>query len=294
MTNRILLVDDEPLNLEIMNDYLEDLPYQLIIAESGDRALSILEKDQNFDLILLDRMMPGKNGVEVLQELKGNENTKRIPVVMQTAADEEKQIEEGIEAGAFYYLTKPYSEMVLRSIVQSALKDRKAEQDLLNDLDRHAAAMAHLEYGTFKVKTIDEARAVGMAVSFCFPRPEEVYMGLSELMVNAVEHGNYGISYLEKKTALLAGTWEATLERAANKPEVAEKYVDILVTQTEKRTKVEIKDQGAGFDWKQYMAYSPNRATDPNGRGIGVYAVHAFDTINYHGAGNHVVVTGNH
>jgi CheY-like chemotaxis protein len=120
----LLLVDDEPLNLDIMCEYLGDAEYELVCAENGLIAWNILESDPCFfSAILLDRMMPVMDGMQLLARLREHPLLKNVPVIMQSARAEKEDIREGLEAGARYYLTKPYSEELLISVVRSAVND---------------------------------------------------------------------------------------------------------------------------------------------------------------------------
>ncbi|MCE9507061.1 MAG: response regulator [Alphaproteobacteria bacterium] len=120
---KILAVDDEPLNLDIMSRYLEKEGFEVIAANDGDEALEKLKAHPDTDVILLDRMMPRMDGMEVLAQIKKTPELKDIPVIMQTAAAGSTEAFEGSIAGVYYYLTKPYEEFVLVALVKSALKD---------------------------------------------------------------------------------------------------------------------------------------------------------------------------
>ncbi len=112
--NKILLVDDDSKNLQIAMSILKD--YNVIYAQSGEKALELLEKNQ-FDLILLDVVMPIMNGYEVCSKIKKDEKTKKIPVIFLTVKDDEKDIVKGFELGAVDYMTKPfYSEVLLKRV----------------------------------------------------------------------------------------------------------------------------------------------------------------------------------
>ena len=112
--NKILLVDDDSKNLQIAMSILKD--YNVIYAQSGEKALELLEKNQ-FDLILLDVVMPIMNGYEVCSNMKKNEKTKKIPVIFLTVKDDEKDIVKGFELGAVDYIIKPfYSEVLLKRV----------------------------------------------------------------------------------------------------------------------------------------------------------------------------------
>lgn len=120
----ILAIDDDPINLEIIQEFLSTEPYRLLTANSGEEGLEVLHREAgNVDAVLLDRMMPGIDGIEVLNRIKQDPVLESIPVILLTAAGEPHQIAEGIRAGCFYYLTKPFDFDVLRAVLTSALRD---------------------------------------------------------------------------------------------------------------------------------------------------------------------------
>ena len=132
---RILVVDDIPANVEILNIHLTDEGYEVVTAMSGKQAFDVLQAaqenpQQEIDLILLDVMMPIMSGLEVLARLKGSPHTESIPVILVTANADEQNVAEGLDMGAFDYIIKPYSLLVLLARVRTALRE-KERQDLL-------------------------------------------------------------------------------------------------------------------------------------------------------------------
>jgi len=124
--HHILVVDDEPLNLEIIAEFLADEGYLLDLVASAERAWERLEANASYDLAILDRMMPGMSGMDLLKKMKADSRFCAIPVIMQTAACHPQQIKEGFEAGVFYYLSKPFELETLTAIINSALADPAA------------------------------------------------------------------------------------------------------------------------------------------------------------------------
>src|SRR5690349_10330014 len=117
--SKVLAVDDDPINTAIIRDIFDEAPLELTFAETGERALEIMQaRTQGFDLVLLDRMLPGIDGLEVLRRMRNIPSAKHTPVIMQTAAAAPEQVAQGLKAGAHYYLTKPYAPESLRSIVR--------------------------------------------------------------------------------------------------------------------------------------------------------------------------------
>lgn len=129
--SRILVVDDVPANVEILSFHLEDEGYEVVEAQSGEQALLTLQNtDKEIDLILLDVMMPVMSGLDVLAQVKRNPITENIPVILVTANADDQNVAEGLDMGAFDYIIKPYSLVVLLARVRAALRE-KERQDLL-------------------------------------------------------------------------------------------------------------------------------------------------------------------
>lgn len=124
----VLVVDDAPLNLSMINDILKE-NYRIVIAKSGEAALKILENLALPDLILLDIVMPGLSGHEVILKIKENARTKDIPVLFMSGLSESEQIVEGFRLGAVDYITKPFhaDEVLARVGVHIALQQSKRE-----------------------------------------------------------------------------------------------------------------------------------------------------------------------
>lgn len=291
---RILLVDDEALNLEILEAYFEDQPdIETVSADCGEAAWQALsEPDTRFDLILLDRMMPGLDGIGLLQRIRGDARLAAIPVILQTAANSPAQIREGLEAGAYYYLTKPYRRDDMLSIVRAALTDAASRNNLRQQLRQHMSCLQFLEAGEFSVATVEEAGQLAAFIAHACPCPDAAVMGISELLVNGVEHGNLGLSYTEKSTHKRQDTWQEEINRRAALPENRGKRVHLNFSRDATGSvTLRIRDEGSGFDWQRFLDMDPERAFDPNGRGIALARMLSFSSIVYEGCGNVAVAT---
>jgi CheY-like chemotaxis protein len=125
----ILAVDDDPFNLDIIDEFISGEGFELLTAESGEKALAILRCGRpKVDVVLLDRMMPGLDGLEVLQQIKKDPELGMIPVILLTAACEQTQVTEGVSAGCFYYLTKPFDRTVLNKVLTAALREQTVQE----------------------------------------------------------------------------------------------------------------------------------------------------------------------
>ncbi len=138
---KVLLVDD---NSKYLKDALPFYGYEVTTAHDGVQALKeLFDNNKNFDIVLLDVMMPNMNGWQTLKEIRSNENTKHLPVIMLTAVNEEEKMVAGLKIGADDYIVKPFilpnllarMEAVLRrSKWQSVSVKQSPKKDLPPDL----------------------------------------------------------------------------------------------------------------------------------------------------------------
>lgn len=136
----ILVVDDNPQNLELIVAYLEDIECKVLSAEGGEQALEIIE-NQTPDLVLLDVMMPKISGFEVCKRIKNNPKTAMIPVIMVTALNEMGDIERAINSGTDDFLSKPVNKWELLTRVRTMLKLK----NLTDQLERTLAYLSEIE-----------------------------------------------------------------------------------------------------------------------------------------------------
>lgn len=138
---RILLVDDEHFNIELLEDLLIPLNFEVISASNGSDALKILNRIE-IDLVLLDVMMPGIDGFELCTNLKNNEITRMIPIVIVSALDDIESRIKGIEAGADDFIVKPFNSLDHLARIKSLLKVKKLNKNLTS-IENVLFSLAH-------------------------------------------------------------------------------------------------------------------------------------------------------
>ena len=288
----VLIVDDEAINLDIICEHLEDENYELVRAADGREALSILEADPvRYDTIVLDSRMPDMDGIQLLANIKRTDALQHVPVVMQTAKAENQEIVAGLRAGAYYYLTKPYYGDILKSVIRGAVNDRLHEKSLLESLRAGRRIFELMSFGRFRIHNLEQCNLVASQVAHLCPEPQRAVTGISELLVNALEHGNLKIGYSEKSRLMRSGMWQLEVERRLGASENADAYIELEFNVANDIVQIRIRDQGQGFDWTPYLDFDPDRAFDPHGRGIAVARLSSFDDLEYIGKGNEVLAT---
>lgn len=119
--NRVLVVDDNEANRDVLSRRLKRQKYHVVTAEDGLRALDMV-RNQPFDLVLLDIMMPEMNGYQVLETMKADPSLRHVPVIMISAVDDIDSVVRCIELGAEDYLFKPFNPVLLKARVSASLE----------------------------------------------------------------------------------------------------------------------------------------------------------------------------
>ncbi|MFC1513448.1 ATP-binding protein [candidate division KSB1 bacterium] len=119
---KILVVDDEPMNLQVFSNQLQQFNYEVILAKSGAEALSIIEKGQKPDLVILDVMMPKMSGYEACRILREKYSSNELPIIMVTAKNQVTDLVEGLTSGANDYISKPVSKDELVARIKTHLR----------------------------------------------------------------------------------------------------------------------------------------------------------------------------
>lgn len=292
MRPAILAVDDDAANRQVIGEIFRRDHMDVRFAESGEQALRLLhEGRERFDVVVLDRMMSGIDGLEVLRRMKAAPELSALPVVMQTAASAPEEVSEGLAAGALYYLTKPYTPDALRTIVLAALSDARGRSELEQHSGDALNVLSPLQQGHFTLRTLEEARALAGLLSHLAAEPKLAVVGLAELFTNAIEHGNLAIDCELKANLIRSERWAAEIQRRYQLPEYRDRRVRIEVSRQGDDLRCEVRDEGAGFDYGKYLELDPLRAFEPNGRGIALARRMCFKTLDYEGSGSIAIAT---
>ena len=138
--SKVLIADDNEQNRELLDAYLADEDYEILMATDGQETLDVVATHQPH-LILLDIMMPRMSGYEVCEKLKGDAETQGIPVLMVTALNETNDMEKAVKSGCDDFLTKPVNQLELKTRARSLLRVRHLE----NERDRLLAYLEEME-----------------------------------------------------------------------------------------------------------------------------------------------------
>ena len=191
------------------------------------------------------------------------------------------------------HITKPFDKKTLNSIVETAVNEYRRYRGIKEELNRTAKTLNLMRSGSFAFKTLEEGKNITALLSGVCPNSESVAMGLSELIINAIEHGNLGITYEEKTDLLKNMRWEQEVNERLTNPKYKDTHVTIEYLHENDHIEFLISDEGEGFNWNEYLNFNPERAFDTHGRGIAMANNISFSAIEFLDKGNQVRATIN-
>jgi len=282
----ILIVDDETLNLEILSEHLHDANYQTVRAEDGKQALDLLTADEHkFHAVLLDRMMPEMDGLEVLIKIKQNPQLAMLPVIIQSAKASKIDISEALEAGANYYLTKPFDGTHLLAIVELAVSDYSEYRSMKANSNDYPKLQSHEE---FHFRTRAEAQHLARLIAINCENGEVIAAGLLMLMVKAIEHGNLEISFDKKAKLMVSGRLREEVKQRLEDPVLGQRQVKLIFDKYPCEYSFQLINEGLGLDCHQDLGNGADQTSESAKKTSFLLKNVSFDKLEYSGDGKTV------
>ncbi len=285
---RVLIADDQEALRKLLSRLLEREGFEPVEAADGEQAVELYRAQAPL-VVVSDIMMPRMDGLSLLTEIKRID--RNAVVILMTGQGNEDILLRALRGGATNFFKKPFD---VRDLIQEIRKviDFKLE-----------AARSTL-YSPF---------LVGETKSFVIPRadsaffpivnqitlqlpcvlPEEqilnLKIGIEEMITNAVEHGNLGITFEEKNRAIFDGTLAALMVERGRLSDAAGRRVHIFSSLAVDEFEITIRDEGSGFDWRSLPDVVPEHLMTYNGRGIFLTKIY-FDEVRYNERGTEVTL----
>ena len=264
----VLIIDDEPSHLVALEAVIKSWGHRCRIARGATQARGCLAEDAfDYDAVLLDWGLPKREGLGLLKWIKQQREGADLEVIIQSRREVPEDIRDAINRGAYYYLTKPYEWPQLRALIQAAESSRELKRSLKRRVSEIQDIVRLLDTATFELRRFEEAEIVAAHLGAAAGDPQ-LGIGILELLLNAIEHGNLGISYEVKSGLLEAGLYELELEKRLAAEEHRDKLVTVVLKRVEDHLEILISDRGSGFDYESYLAFDPERIFHSHGRGV--------------------------
>ncbi len=283
---KILIIDDNIDLLDYLKDFFMIYNYEVILAETGNEGI---EKFREYmpDIVISDMRLPDKNGNIVVKEIKEIDN--EVPIIIITGYSDHQLILSAMKNGAVDLLKKPFKPNDLKYLIN------KIETLFKKIKVRLSASFVQWEKRHIIIR--NDIHIIRSVVDFIFSNIDYICedvsfmkIGLQEVLINAIEHGNLDISNKEKQELLDKGDYNKILKERVQQAEYKDKYVDIKIFSTPQYLKITIQDQGKGFDPTNIPdPENPENFLKESGKGI-LMAMHAFDETVYNDVGNCVTL----
>lgn len=193
-------------------------------------------------------------------------------------------------ARADFVLSADVDVASVTSVVTAAKDFHDQVMNLKSEVARRKSAVGTILRGEFALRTLDEARNLATMIAHACPNSDLVAIGLQELLINAVEHGNLEIDAEMKQALLMDGKWREEVEARLQNPEFSDRIVTLSFQRSARLISMTVQDEGAGFDHERYSAVNAE-AVGYRGRGIAMARDLSFSSLTYLGAGNVVEAT---
>ena len=290
---QLLLIGSDKNSEDFLRTILEEEGFQLTFVKDAIIAQQLIfEQPASFyDAYLFDESCNHQQTLQnlgLLQALKNDSQYAIVPAIFQTNNQDTREIQHCLENGAYFYLLKPFTKDLLLSVLKAALKGFTSHQELTRRITDIENTRPLIQQAHFQIKTVEDARSLSSVLAYMTPNPKESCVGLFELMLNAIEHGNLNISYIEKTELIKADCLQKEISRRLALPENNLKTVRVILNRTPKSLEFTISDMGNGFNYSPYLDFSIERAMDNHGRGIMIANKLSFDELKYCGNGSEV------
>jgi CheY-like chemotaxis protein len=290
----ILVIDEEPNELSFLEQTLKDGGYTLRAARSIADGKAAIEEalrgggdHDELDAVILDWHTPDPEAAELLRWLEALPQNHQLEIIVQSAGTD-PGLHPGLERGSFVHLAKPYRAERLRCLVSAALANHELRRSLLELTERVRDCFALLAQGMFEIQTPQQAELLAAHIGSACGDPQRG-VGVLELLMNGIEHGNLGITYEEKGQLLSERRYKQEIERRLALEEHRFKRVRATLTRIGDHLQILIVDCGPGFDYRRYLTFDKERFFHSHGRGI--LLARAALGVEYFDPGNLVRVT---
>lgn len=287
----VLAVDDDEVNLSILIKIAGDAGYNVKPFATPEAAWSYLEHNHDIDIAVLDKMMANISGLEMMARMKSQPHLKHIPVIIQTGDVGTAQMREGLEQGAYYYLSKPFLPEIMTAVLASAENECNLRAEMISQVVAgEGRFLSLMQEASFHFHNHAEARLVAAHIAQLSAVPELVGRGLMELFYNAVEHGCLEIGYQNKHACMLGKNFALEVAKRMAWPQFKYRMATVNLQVIQSAMQVTVTDPGKGFKWRQYLDSNAGlKLNQVSGRGI-VIAMRTLDKLHYNAQGNEVRV----
>lgn len=270
MPTSVILIKDQLSSLSDLLNFFLDNNVSVSMATDINHAFSILAQESHyFQGIIIEDILLEKSQDFILQ-LKTHQSHAGLPIIIHGQLSVDDYIK-----GFPRINEKEDSSHILKILKDHLAMSKVARSDF-----------GVMKKSVFEIKNLNQAQLLSIHLSSQFPNPEHISVGISELLLNAIEHGNLEISFDDKSELLKKGIWLEEVQKRLKDPAYSSRFATVVFERLEDRIKLTIEDQGKGFNWQSFEQFDPRRMLAAHGRGIMMARSFSFSSLTYNEKGN--------
>lgn len=287
---QILVVDDDEQFRLMVAKSARAAGHQVIEAGSAEEAIQIF-KNQRPPIVIADVRMPGISGLELTKVLLSQDPN--VLIALMTGKSDEQMVLDSLKVGAADFLKKPFQLADFRALLSRFVWMLRKQRERMLTAAHFESFEMTFRLNTLKSALVPAVHLVRTLLKGVVSGPDlsRIEVGLQEILANAYEHGNLGVTYDEKMRLCEEGTLEESLDRIAEGARAAGKKIGFSVRIKNGVFECTVTDDGDGFDWKTVPdpLRGPEDLLNLNGRG-NLLVRKAFDEVVYNEKGNQITV----
>ncbi len=285
---KILIADDQDALRALLSRQLSREGFEPIEAKDGERAIE-LYKVLKPPVVISDVVMPKMDGLTLLKEIKKIDSW--AAVILMTGHGNEEMVLKALQGGATSFFKKPFNVQELIREIHKIFRYRVEvlRSSLFSPFLLEETKSFSLETGNPLYYPIINQITLQLPNLLDESEILNLKIGIEEMITNAIEHGNLGISFQEKNAAIARGGWGDLLSERLRQNDNADKRVKIHSSISADAFRIVIEDEGGGFDWRNLPAVIPENLFTFSGRGIFLTKIY-YDEVIYNEAGNQVTL----
>ena len=287
----IYVIGEHGVWLENLITLLKDTKYHINICSDIEHTIELcLNQKNSAHTIIIDDATLKHQRLKSLKAAASNEHGD-CNFILATQHEHSSAIRQALKRGVFFFITPAYSTEMVMTTLERAMNTEVSLASQLNALDPQSQLSSLVNEARFTIKTPAEAQTIATILGYIAPSPHRVSVGLLELLLNAIEHGNLSIGFLKKSELLASGNLHEYVNQKLCEPAYCDKEVSLSFNKSADKLTYEISDQGQGFFPDAFLEFEPQRSLEKNGRGILIAKRYSFDELSFENGGRTVIAS---
>lgn len=283
---KVLVIHNQGLHNKNLARGLERVNFPFVTATGFKNGYDLLTRNADDIHAIIVNYAPLSDATGFLKKLTKDDKFRDIPLILCLDREEQGKINPPGHTASCQWLQNPFTDHALYSVVQSAENDFLQRRVLRREIQSRQSVIGAITRGTFRIQNFEQAEALATMLAMTCPEPDRIAFGLFEILANGIEHGNLEIGNEEKWRLMANNIYRDEINMRLTMPEYKDRYVEITFERESDLMSFKIEDQGAGFNYRDYLDIDLSANQTCHGRGIALARATSFDYLEFMGNGN--------